>query len=243
MPEIIKPFRAFFWCADNNHFLLFKLVDTVYAAFFYAMRAFFLAEAGGIACQRLRQVFLFIHSVDEFANHGVFARADEVEVFSLDFVHHSVHFCETHNACNDIAANHKRRDTVFEAAANHEIARVRQNCGMEPCDIAHEVIEAVAGNFPCAFQVDAVETFHDIRMVGDFKIRHNRLAEFFDFNVFAVIFTDGYGGVDDIGNRHHNDFNTFLNLFFAYSQAVNAFCFCGYLRFYFFGFLFLALCH
>ena len=48
--------RAFLRTADDDHFLLFKLMDAVDAALLDAVRALFLAEARGIACERLGQV-------------------------------------------------------------------------------------------------------------------------------------------------------------------------------------------
>ena len=34
LPQFIKPHRALFWFADNDHFLLFELMDTIYTTFF-----------------------------------------------------------------------------------------------------------------------------------------------------------------------------------------------------------------
>ena len=96
--------------------------------------------------------------------------------FSLDFVHHSVHFCKTHNACNNVAANHKRRDAVFEAAANHEIARVRQNRGMKPCDIAHDVtgVMSFAEMDAMMYKIEG----EDLYLIGTSE--HSMIGKFID---------------------------------------------------------------
>ena len=77
--------------ADDDHLLLLKLMDAVDAALLDAVRADLLAEAGGIAGQRLGQLFFVENGVDELADHGVLGRADEVEVLALDLVHHVLH--------------------------------------------------------------------------------------------------------------------------------------------------------
>ena len=54
---------AFLRLADDDHLLLLELVDAVHAALLDAVRAHFLAEARGIAGQRLRQLVLGAGSV------------------------------------------------------------------------------------------------------------------------------------------------------------------------------------
>lgn len=54
----------------------------------------------------------------------MFARADEIEILALDFIHHRVHLGKAHNAGDDIASYHERRHTISEAAVDHEIARI-----------------------------------------------------------------------------------------------------------------------
>ena len=77
--------------ADHDHLLLFKLVDAVDAALLQAVGALLLAEAGGVGGQGLGQLLLGDDLVDELADHGVLAGADEVQVLALDLVHHGVH--------------------------------------------------------------------------------------------------------------------------------------------------------
>ena len=50
-PHFVEPFHAFLGPADNYHFLLFKLVNAVNAAFLYSVSALFLTEAGRVAGQ------------------------------------------------------------------------------------------------------------------------------------------------------------------------------------------------
>ena len=218
-------------------------MDTVNASFFDTVCTFFFTEARRIAGQCLRQVFFFVHGVDEFTDHGVFAGTDQVQVFTFDLIHHRIHFCKAHNACYNVAADHERRDAVFEASADHEISCISQNCGVQSCDIAHQVVETVTSYFSSAVQVDAAEAFHNICVVRDFEIRNNGFAESFYFHVFAVVFTDGNGRIDDVRNGHHDFFDAFFYIFFFCCQFVNAFCISSDLCFYFFGFFFFAFCH
>ena len=120
------------------------------------------------------------------------ACADKVEVFALDFIHHCIHFGKAHNACYNVASYHERRYAVGEASVDHEISCVRNDRRMKSCDVAHKIIESVACNASCAVKVDSFKALHNVGMIGNFKIGNNRLAEFFYFNVFAVIFSDGY---------------------------------------------------
>ena len=76
VPELIEPGRALLRLADDDHLLLFKLVDAINAPLLDAMRTNLLAEAGRIAGERLRQLILRQEGVDEFADHRMLARAD-----------------------------------------------------------------------------------------------------------------------------------------------------------------------
>ena len=57
-PQFIIPFFAFFWFAYNDHFLFFKLMDSVYTTFFDSMSSFFFTEAWRIRSQCLLEVQL-----------------------------------------------------------------------------------------------------------------------------------------------------------------------------------------
>jgi hypothetical protein len=122
LPELFIPGRGFLGPADHDHLLLFELVDAVDAPLLDAVGALLLAEAGGIAGQGLGQGGLGQDLVDEAADHGVLAGADEVEVLALDLVHHGVHVrLGAHDALHHVAVDHKGRDAVGEALADHEV--------------------------------------------------------------------------------------------------------------------------
>ena len=203
MPEPVEPRGAVLRLADDDHLLLFKLVDAVYAALLDAVRADLLAEARRIARERLRKLLLLEERVDELADHRVLARADQVQILALDLVHHVLHLGEAHDAVHHAAANHIRRNAIGEAAVDHEIARVRQDGRVQPRDVAHEIIEAVAAGLSGAVEIDAREFFHDFHMVRHRKIRHNRLAEALALDVLGIVPTDRNGRIDDVRDHEH----------------------------------------
>ena len=98
LPESVIPHHGILRLADDDHLLLLKLMDAVHAALFDAVRADFLAEAGRIAGQRLRQLLFGENGVDEFADHGMLGRADQVEILALDLIHHVLHLGKAHHA-------------------------------------------------------------------------------------------------------------------------------------------------
>ena len=71
---------------------------------------------------------------------------------------------------------------------------------MEAGNVAHQVVEAVAGHAAGRIHVDAVEGLHDLGVVGDLKVRDYRLTETLDFHIAAVVRADGDGGINDIGD-------------------------------------------
>ena len=124
LPELVEPHLAVLRLADDYHLLLLELVDAVNAALFYAVSALLLAEAGGIARKGQGQSLGLDYCIDELAYHRVLARADEIEILALDFIHHRVHLGEAHNAGDDIASYHERRHAISESAVDHEVARI-----------------------------------------------------------------------------------------------------------------------
>ena len=68
LPEFVIPGHAVFGFADNDHFLLFKLVDTVNASLLDAVSADLLTEAGAVAGEGLGQLVLGSNSVDELTD-------------------------------------------------------------------------------------------------------------------------------------------------------------------------------
>ena len=204
LPELVVPHHRVLGLADDDHLLLLELVDAVHAALLDAVRALFLAEAGRIARERQRQLGLGQNLVDELADHRVLARADEVEVLALDLVHHRVHLGEAHDAGDDVAADHVRRDHIREAAVDHEVARVGDDGRVQARDVAHQVVEAVAGDAARGVEVDAVEALHDLGVVRHREVRRDRLAVTLDLDVLAVVAADRHARVDDVRDRHHD---------------------------------------
>ena len=97
LPQLIVPGHAVLGLADDDHFLLLKLVDAVDAALLNAVGTLFLTEAGAVAGQGQGQLFALDGLVDEAADHGMLGSADQIEVLALDLVHHGVHLGEGHN--------------------------------------------------------------------------------------------------------------------------------------------------
>ena len=187
------------------------------------MVAHFLAEAGGITGEGLGQFALVQDGVDEFADHGVLAGADEIQVLPFDLVHHVLHLGEAHHAIHHAAADHEGGHIIFKALVDHEIPGIGQNGGMEPGHITPEVIKAVAAGFPCAVQIDAQKALHDVHMIGHGVIGHLGLAEFLQLHIFAVVTADGHRGVNDIGNDQHPLADLFIEaggLFFQLLQLL-----------------------
>ena len=99
-------------------------MDAVHAALLDAVRAFFLAEAGRIGRHCLRELILGEDLFDVTADHGVLARADQIEILALDLVHHGVHVRLAHDALHHVAVDHEGGDAVGEALGDHEIPAV-----------------------------------------------------------------------------------------------------------------------
>ena len=74
---------------------------------------------------------------------------------------------------------------------------------MQTRNIAAQIIKPVAAGLSGGVQINAVETFHNIDVIRDFVLRHNRLAETLDFDIFAVVLAYGHGVGDDIRNDQH----------------------------------------
>jgi len=207
------------------------------------MCTFFFSEARRIACQSSRQRIFRQNGIDEFTNHGMFAGSDQIQIFAFDFIHHGIHLSKTHNTGNYIASDHERRYTVSKSFVDHKISCVRDNCGVDSCDVSHQIIETITCHFSRTVQIQPIERFHDLRMIRNFIIRNNRLAETFDLYVLAVIFSNRDRRVDDIRDCHHDCFDFFFYFFFSCRQFIN-FC-TGSCNFFlhFFCFFFFTLCH
>ena len=134
----------------------------------------------------------------------MFARTDEVEVLTLDLVHHGVHVRLAHDALDHIAVDHERRDAVSKALADHEIARVGQHGLVQAGNIAHEIVKSVAGDTARGVEIDAVKALHDLRVVRDREIRHDGLAEALHLHIAAIVRAERHAGVDDLRDGEHD---------------------------------------
>ena len=114
---------------------------------------------------------------------------------------------------------------------------------MKAGNIAHKVIEAVACNSSCSIKVNAVEPFHNIGMIRDFKIGNKGLAVFGNLYIFGIIFAYGNRIIDDIGNGHHNLCDLLAQLLFKLFTLSKALGKLGYLCLCFHCFVFFALSH
>ena len=190
-------------------------MDTVDAALLDAVGALFFTEAGAVAGQGQGPLLAINGLVDETADHGMLRGTDQVQILALDLVHHGIHLGEGHNALDHIAVHHERGDDVGEALVDHEVAGVGQHSFVQAGDVAQQVVEAVAGNTAGGIQIDTFKALHDVHMVRDGVIGHNRLAEALDLDVAAVIGTDGHAGVYHLGDRVHDllDLSLQLGLF------------------------------
>ena len=188
-------------------------MDTVHAALLNAVGALLLAEARGVGGERLGKAAFGQNLADEAADHRMFARADEVEVFALDLVHHGVHVVLAHHALDHVAVDHERRNAEGEALVDHEVARVGEHGLVQARNVAEQVVEARAGDAARRVHINAVEALHDLRVVGDLKIGHLRLAEALDLNVAAVVRADGDARIDDVRDQQHDLVDLLLVLF------------------------------
>ena len=220
LPHLLVPLLGVLRLADHDHFLLFELMDAVDAALLDAMGTLLLAEAGGVGGQRLGQLVLRQDLVNELADHGVLAGADEIQVLALDLIHHGVHVRLAHDALHHVAVDHKRRDAVGKALADHEVAGVSQHCFVQPRDIAQQVVEAVAGHAACSVHIDAVEALHDLGVVRNGEIGHHRLTKALCFHVVGIIRADGHAGIDHLRDGVHDLLNACgQGLFFLFQLS------------------------
>ena len=218
-------------------------MDTVYAAFLDAVCTHFLPEARRIAGQSLGQLFFRQNGIDKLTDHGVLAGTDQVEVFALDLVHHAFHFGKGHYAGHHVAADHERRNVVGKALVDHKVAGICQNGGVQPCNIAAQIIEAVTAGVAGCVDVDAVEFFHNVHVIRHFEIRHNRLAETLYFHVFGIVLTDRHGVVNEVRDHQHDLADTGRQFCFCLFQFFQLGANCTYLCLDSFGFFLFSLSH
>ena len=206
LPQLLVPFGALLGAADHDHLLLLELVDAVDAALLDAVCTLLLAEAGAVG-QSQGHLALVDGLVDEAADHGVLAGADQVQVLTLDLVHHGVHLGEGHDALHHVAVHHEGRDDVGKALVDHKVAGVGQHSLVQACNVAQQVVEAVTGHAARGVHIDAVKALHDLGVVRDGEIRHNGLTEALSLHVIGIVRADGHAGVDHLGNGVHDLLN------------------------------------
>ena len=212
VPQLVVPHHAVLGAAENDHLLFLKLVDAVYTALLQAVRALLLAEAGGIARQRQRQLRLRDDLVYIPAYHRVLRRAYQIQVLALYLVHHRVHLREGHDALDHVAVYHERRNDIREPAVYHEVARIRQHSLVQTGDIAYQIIETVAGHAARGVEVYTAETLHDLSVIGDVKLGRFGLAEALHFHIIGVVGPDGHAGVYHLRNAPHDGAELLLQL-------------------------------
>ena len=171
------------------------------------------------------------------------AGSDQVQILSFDLVHHGIHFRKTHNSGHYVAPDHKRWYAVSKSTVDHEISCIRNDCGMQPCNIAHQIVKSITGNLSCTVHINPAETFHDLCMIGNLEVGNHRLAKPLNFNVFTVVFSDRHGRIYDIRNSHHILFQLLFHFFFFYGKSFYPVCIFRNLTFQFFCFFLFSLRH
>ena len=169
--------------------------------------------------------------------------SDQVEILSLDLVHHGIHLIKTHNACHYVGTDHKRRYTVSESAVDHEISCVRDNCGVDSCDVAHQIVESVSGNLSCCVKINTVKTLHNVCVIWNLEIRNNRLTKLLNLYVATIVFSDRNGRINDVRDSHHNLGNLFRQFLLLCLKLRQTGCVCSNLSLDSLSLFLLALCH
>ena len=206
-------------------------MDAVDTPLLDAVGALLLAEAGGVRGEGLGQALSREDLVNEAADHGVLAGADEVEVLALDLVHHAVHIGLGHYALHHIAVDHEGRNAVSEALADHKVTAIGQHCLVEAGNVAQQIVEAGAGDTAGGVQINAVEGLHNIHVVGDLEVGYLAFAEPLDFHIVGVIGAQRHGVVDHLGNHQHPLVELGVQLGLLLFQGRQALCLIGDLLF------------
>ena len=92
---------------------------------------------------------------------------------------------------------------------------------MKSGNISHQIIKSVSCNSSGTVQINSIKVFHDFCVIRDLKIRNNRLSEFFNLNVFTIIFSNRYCRINDIRNYHHILQKLFFYFFFSCRKFIN----------------------
>ncbi len=173
----------------------------------------------------------------------MFTCSDQIQILAFDLVHHGIHLGKAHYAGNNIASDHKWRYAVCKSSVNHKIPGIAYYRRVKSCNITHKIIETVSRNTSCCIQVNTVEAFHDIRMIGYLKIGNHRLAVLCYLNVFRIILSYRNTGINDIRDRVHNLLYLFGNRSFRSFKLGKACSILCNLCLNLLGFFFFALFH
>ena len=195
-------------------------MDAVDAALLDAVCALLLTEAGAVRGQGQRHLALVQRLVDEAADHGVLTGTDQVQVLTLDLVHHGIHFREGHDALHHVAVHHEGRDHVGEALIDHKVAGIGQHSLVQAGNVAQQIVETVAGHAACGVHIDAVKALHDLGVVRDGEIGDHRLTKALCFHVVGIIRADGHAGIDHLRDGVHDLLNACgQGLFFLFQLS------------------------
>ena len=151
----------------------------------------------------------------------MFTGSDQIEIFPFYFIHHGIHFRETHHTGHYIASDHKRRHTVGKSPVDHKIPGIGDHRGVQSGDIAHQIVETISGNPSGTVQIDPIETFHDLCVIRNLKIRHHRFPIALYLYILTVVFSDRHAGIDDIRDGHHDLRNFLIACFFLFLKPVS----------------------
>ena len=100
---------------------------------------------------------------------------------------------------------------------------------MQSRDISLEVIEAVAGDPSGGIQIDTVKALHDLCVIRNLKIRHDRIAELLQLDIFGIILADRNLVRDHLRDDHHVLVDDFLRLFLDAVQFLQSLRVCRHL--------------
>ena len=84
---------------------------------------------------------------------------------------------------------------------------------MQAGDVAGQIVKSLSARAPCAVDIDAVEFFEDIEMIGHLEIGRHGLQKALALDILAVVFADGRIFGNDVGNVHHDGLEFFGDLF------------------------------
>ena len=142
LPQFIIPVHAVFRFTYNDHFLFFKLVNTVHTSLFDTMCSFFFTETWRISWSVSSEALLHrVMCINKFTDHRMFTCTDQIQILSFNLVHHRIHLCKAHNSCYYITSDHEWRNAVSKSSVDHKISRIRNHCRMKSCNISHQIIE------------------------------------------------------------------------------------------------------